>query len=200
MKILVVAYSEPGHINPTFRLAKRLQDAGCEVVYAVYPRFRDYVTARGFQAVDGPRSLLQPFIDSSFLETIEPAAFFEAEMSEFSRTLDEQNPDGVLFDRLLLLCGLQACAQGIPSLCYSVQMPDTWDPISPPWTTTTEPPRSARGIALNLKHWHGIAKWNRQTSREHAAGPGIPCGDCVRAGPDRWSQQNPQRSHLQPVG
>jgi len=49
--ILFMMWPEPGHLNPTFRIAKTLKSHGHRVVYAQINDFEDYIRGQGFDFV-----------------------------------------------------------------------------------------------------------------------------------------------------
>jgi UDP:flavonoid glycosyltransferase YjiC (YdhE family) len=49
--ILFMMWPEPGHLNPTFRIAKTLKSHGHRMLYAQLYDFEDYIRAQGFEFV-----------------------------------------------------------------------------------------------------------------------------------------------------
>ncbi|MGK3966754.1 glycosyltransferase [Sorangium sp. So ce118] len=158
---------EPGHINPTLKLARALKARGHRVVYLEPPDFEGYIAKQGFEH--------QPFFEevypAGFVERFQAASRLtrlrwrlrhqEGEMQalrggDVARRLERLAPDLLFVDYLNNGVALVARKLGIPCVVLNTTFQPGRDGDIPPIYTPLLPARSPLGRARVALAWQRL--------------------------------------------
>ncbi|QRN95170.1 glycosyltransferase family 1 protein [Archangium violaceum] len=165
-RIAFLPIPTPGHINPTFKLAKVLRARGHEVIYSSLRDVEDPILAEGFAFEPAfeeqcPKGMM-PQVAAKLAELRGPRLFFYArevirwnnllmhEMTHggIERQLSRLRPDLILVDEMLLHARIIAYGSRIPTLVLNTTIPEM------------EPGPRPSGILNTLRH--GLRKSYRE--------------------------------------
>lgn len=145
--ILFAMLPEPGHINPTLKIAKSLKSQGHNVQYVCTPNLKDYILANGLGFISAFESLYQskdsplyPFIASDY-DTIEQAIVslkaregniqpvLEIIKKESEALFGKIRTDLLITDTYVAYVAALAKLMGIPSMLINTNLFDPWEEI-----------------------------------------------------------------------
>jgi len=160
---------EPGHINPTLKLARSLLARGHRVVYLEPPDLEGYIREQGFEFLPFfedvyPKGFIRRFQGASRLERLRMRLRNqEGEMralreGDVARKLERLGPDLLLVDYLNNGVALVARALGIPAVVVSAVYPAEGDGDTPPLSTVLTPGRSRLGRLRVALAWQRLLR------------------------------------------
>jgi UDP:flavonoid glycosyltransferase YjiC (YdhE family) len=105
MKILFTCQPAVGHLHPMLPLARALERAGHEVVFAASPAFHSWIAQAGFQAVSAGPDWLESEVEKAFPDlAVDPTSMEDLSrvwMEVFSRSGQLMIPDLISLIKLL---------------------------------------------------------------------------------------------------
>lgn len=140
-RIVFLPIAAPGHLHPTFRLAKVLRGRGHEVLYAAFPDAEDLVRAEGFPFVPAFASLFpkgEMARATAWVLELKGASkwLYIRQLARHSQRLNEEllagaadqllselRPDLLLVDEMLSQMRVIAHGSGIPTLVLNTTFP-----------------------------------------------------------------------------
>ena len=146
-RILICAFGEIGHLNPTLHLASTLRQRGHEVVYATSRKLHCRLEALGFERVH-----LDSWFGSAAPDNIlDWNLFFDQRRAAISALLDQFEPAVILND--VINPDISVIAKQAAKRCiqYHITLPPHLDGVSPPFLSVEATPVSVwQGIRCNF--------------------------------------------------
>jgi zeaxanthin glucosyltransferase len=172
-RVLFVVFDEPGHVNPTFHLAKALRGRGYAVSYAALdpptgsPSMADHIRAQGFgfrhfaTLFDGA-----PAHDLRQYGKVTPRAdarrWLDALRGWMGASLvAEDPPDVCIVDIVLTVLALPLRKAGIPTLMLSTSLSSRRHDGLPPLDSALQPGRSPLFALRTAAAWWRLAARRR---------------------------------------
>jgi UDP:flavonoid glycosyltransferase YjiC (YdhE family) len=162
LKIAIVPFAEPGHVNATLRLYAELTELGHEVRYiCLMPGQENLFEQRGVPHI------LERFSD------------LDVGVANAASALDGFQPELVLVDSVIPHVAMFAWRYGIPVIKLSTVFPQRYDAIVPPLSTSIVPTDDPQTRARVASAWEVEYRRNRSRPRasmliEHARQLGFP--------------------------
>jgi UDP:flavonoid glycosyltransferase YjiC (YdhE family) len=180
-RIIFYPLAEVGHVNATFKLAKRLRARGHDIRYMSLPDVEDHVRAHGWDFIPQFGDLFP----KGYLDTAGALLGSEAPMSEkrvvmrekmrrmalqlpevlfgsdFEAQLRGSQADLLLVDTTYSMPALTALRLGIPAAILSTTLPLRADPLVPPLESATPPPTGWWSRLKIRATWDFIANGGR---------------------------------------
>lgn len=167
---------EPGHINPTFVLARSLRAAGHRVVYLEPPDLEDHIREQGFDFQPFfedvyPKGFIRRFQEASHVQRLrarlrnQQGEMRALRQGSAARALSRLRPDLLLVDYLNNGVALLARERGIRAVVLSTHFPTEGDGGIPPLDTSLVPGESLLGKARVELAWRRLLLRRRLHAR-----------------------------------